>query len=168
MTDQPFALCLHAGDNVLVALRAVPPGTRLPGDVTAQEAVPAGHKIALRDLRRGDHMLRYAAEDDFGAPETAFNVCTFWLIEALALVERREEAREMFEAMLSHTTASGMLSEGRWTPGSSLVAKRPIASSGGPSPATIAPTLRWNSEKERCCSCSATVIASYCECICSI
>ena len=64
-----------------------------------------------RDLRRGDHMLRYAAEDDFGAPETAFNVCTFWLIEALALVERREEAREMFEAMLSHTTASGMLSE---------------------------------------------------------
>jgi len=64
-----------------------------------------------RDLRRGDHMLRYAAEDDFGAPETAFNVCTFWLIEALALVDRREEAREMFEAMLSHTTASGMLSE---------------------------------------------------------
>ncbi|MEQ8341215.1 MAG: altronate dehydratase family protein [Marinovum algicola] len=59
MTDQPFALCLHAGDNVLVALRAVPPGTRLPGDVTAQEAVPAGHKIALRDLRRGENILKY-------------------------------------------------------------------------------------------------------------
>ena len=33
-------------------------------------------------------MLRYAAEDDFGLPETAFNFCTFWLIEALHLVGR--------------------------------------------------------------------------------
>ncbi len=64
-----------------------------------------------RNLRRGDHMLRYAAEDDFGAPETAFNVCTFWLIEALALVGRRDEAREIFTSMLSHTTRSGLLSE---------------------------------------------------------
>ncbi len=62
-------------------------------------------------LRRGDFMLRYAAEDDFGLPETAFNVCTFWLIEALHLVGRSEEARELFETMLSHTTASGLLSE---------------------------------------------------------
>jgi GH15 family glucan-1,4-alpha-glucosidase len=64
-----------------------------------------------RELRRGDHMLRYAAEDDFGAPETAFNVCTFWLIEALHLTGRSEEARKMFEAMLEHTTQSGLLSE---------------------------------------------------------
>lgn len=62
-------------------------------------------------LRRGEHMLRYAAEDDFGAPETAFNICTFWLIEALALVGRKEEARGLFEAMLSHRTRSGLLSE---------------------------------------------------------
>jgi GH15 family glucan-1,4-alpha-glucosidase len=64
-----------------------------------------------RELRRGDHMLRYAAEDDFGAPETAFNVCTFWLIEALHLVGRDAEARVLFETMLSHTTRSGLLSE---------------------------------------------------------
>jgi len=62
-------------------------------------------------LRRGDHMLRYAAEDDFGAPETAFNVCTFWLIEALHLAGRSNEARALFETMLSHTTKSGLLSE---------------------------------------------------------
>ncbi|MXO95279.1 glycoside hydrolase family 15 protein [Erythrobacter aquimaris] len=64
-----------------------------------------------RDLRRGDHMLRYAAEDDFGAPETAFNVCTFWLIEALHLTGRSSEARDLFCAMLSHTTKSGLMSE---------------------------------------------------------
>lgn len=64
-----------------------------------------------KHLRRGDHMLRYAAEDDFGAPETAFNVCTFWLIEALHLAGRSDEARTLFETMLSHTTKSGLLSE---------------------------------------------------------
>ncbi|WP_068865786.1 glycoside hydrolase family 15 protein [Erythrobacter dokdonensis] len=64
-----------------------------------------------QQLRRGDFMLRYAAEDDFGAPETAFNVCTFWLIEALHLAGRSEEARRLFCTMLSHTTRSGLLSE---------------------------------------------------------
>jgi GH15 family glucan-1,4-alpha-glucosidase len=64
-----------------------------------------------RDLRRGEHMLRYAAEDDFGAPETAFNVCTLWLIEALHIAGRDAEARALFETMLGHTTRSGMLSE---------------------------------------------------------
>jgi len=64
-----------------------------------------------KELRRGEYMLRYAAEDDFGAPETAFNICTFWLIEALYLVGRNEEARALFNAMLSHTTHSGLLSE---------------------------------------------------------
>ncbi|MEE4199626.1 glycoside hydrolase family 15 protein [Erythrobacter sp.] len=64
-----------------------------------------------KHLRRGDHMLRYAAEDDFGAPETAFNVCTFWLIEALHLAGRDEEACALFRTMLSHTTKSGLLSE---------------------------------------------------------
>jgi len=64
-----------------------------------------------KHLRRGKHMLRYAAEDDFGAPETAFNVCTFWLIEALHLAGRSDEARTLFETMLSHMTRSGLLSE---------------------------------------------------------
>ena len=67
-------------------------------------------KLLERELRRGDHVLRYA-EDDFGKPETAFNFCTFWLIEALYLVGRREEARALFETMLARRTAAGLLSE---------------------------------------------------------
>lgn len=62
-------------------------------------------------LRRGSHMLRYATEDDFGLPATAFNVCTFWLIEALHVMGRTEEARSLFEEMLSRRTAAGLLSE---------------------------------------------------------
>jgi GH15 family glucan-1,4-alpha-glucosidase len=62
-------------------------------------------------LRRGDHMLRYVEPDDFGTPETAFNFCTFWLIEALHLCGRGEEARRMFESTLTRLTHSGLLSE---------------------------------------------------------
>ncbi|MCG2842611.1 glycoside hydrolase family 15 protein [Sandaracinobacter sp. RS1-74] len=62
-------------------------------------------------LRRGDHMLRYIEPDDFGQPETAFNFCTFWLIEALHLSGRTEEARRLFETTLERLTASGLLSE---------------------------------------------------------
>ena len=64
-----------------------------------------------RGLRRGSHMLRYAAEDDFGLPKTAFNVCTFWLIEALNYTGRHEDARVLFEEMLSRRTVAGLLSE---------------------------------------------------------
>jgi GH15 family glucan-1,4-alpha-glucosidase len=62
-------------------------------------------------LRRGTFMLRYAIPDDFGMPRTAFNFCTFWLIEALHLSGRSEEARALFEEMLSRRTAAGLLSE---------------------------------------------------------
>ncbi|WP_188945710.1 glycoside hydrolase family 15 protein, partial [Polymorphobacter multimanifer] len=62
-------------------------------------------------LRRGSHMLRYATEDDFGLSHTAFNVCTFWLIEALHFTGRDADARALFEEMLSRCTAAGLLSE---------------------------------------------------------
>jgi GH15 family glucan-1,4-alpha-glucosidase len=64
-----------------------------------------------KGLRRGEHMLRYAAEDDFGLPETAFNFCTFWLIEALSVVGRPDEARALYERMLERLTPAGLLSE---------------------------------------------------------
>jgi GH15 family glucan-1,4-alpha-glucosidase len=64
-----------------------------------------------RELRRGEHMLRYAAEDDFGLPQTAFNFCTFWLIETLHLTGRSDEARALYERMLERLTPAGLLSE---------------------------------------------------------
>jgi GH15 family glucan-1,4-alpha-glucosidase len=71
----------------------------------------ATFKALEKDLRRGKHLLRYSERDDFGTPETAFNFCTFWYIEALALVGRKEEARELFEEMLARRTSAGLLSE---------------------------------------------------------
>ena len=64
-----------------------------------------------KELRSGPYLFRYKSEDDFGAPETAFNICTFWYINALASVGRRDEARELFDNMLAHRTSLGLLSE---------------------------------------------------------
>ena len=49
--------------------------------------------------------------DDFGAPETAFNFCTFWFIEGLHLIGETEEARRLFEQMLQRRNHAGLLSE---------------------------------------------------------
>jgi GH15 family glucan-1,4-alpha-glucosidase len=64
-----------------------------------------------RDLKKGPYLFRYVEPDDFGAPETAFNFCTFWFIEALHQNGRDAEARVLFEDMLSRRTAAGLLSE---------------------------------------------------------
>jgi GH15 family glucan-1,4-alpha-glucosidase len=64
-----------------------------------------------KTLRRGDHLYRYAVEDDFGTPQTAFNICTFWFIDALAAVGRQAEARQLFENMLDSRNHLGLLSE---------------------------------------------------------
>jgi GH15 family glucan-1,4-alpha-glucosidase len=64
-----------------------------------------------RDLRDGDWLYRYRHRDDFGRPETAFTICAFWYVNALALAGRREEAREHFERLLAHRTRLGLLSE---------------------------------------------------------
>jgi len=62
-------------------------------------------------LRRGMHLFRYGNEDDFGVPENAFNICTFWYIDALAAVGREDEARTLFENMLACRNHVGLLSE---------------------------------------------------------
>lgn len=64
-----------------------------------------------RVLCDGPYMRRYEARDDFGVPETAFNVCSFWRVDALARIGRQAEAREIFEAMLACCNPLGLLSE---------------------------------------------------------
>lgn len=64
-----------------------------------------------KELKRGNHLMRYVAPDDFGKPHTAFTICTFWYVDALAAVGRKEEAREIFETLLASRNHLGMLSE---------------------------------------------------------
>ena len=62
-------------------------------------------------LRRGDLLLRYDVEDDFGLMHTAFMICGFWYVDALNAIGRKEEARELFERILSLRNSFGLFSE---------------------------------------------------------
>lgn len=56
-------------------------------------------------------MYRYKAEDDFGVPTSSFTICIFWLIDALYMIGEKEEARELFENMISYSNHLGLYSE---------------------------------------------------------
>jgi GH15 family glucan-1,4-alpha-glucosidase len=82
------------------------------GFIRADDARMIGTLRAIeRVLVRDGQALRYAHADDFGAPENAFTIATFWYIEALARVSRIADARALFEKMLTLRTRAGLLSE---------------------------------------------------------
>ncbi|MBN2767340.1 MAG: glycoside hydrolase family 15 protein [Paludibacteraceae bacterium] len=56
-------------------------------------------------------MYRYNSEDDFGKPTSAFTICTFWMVRALYVVGRHEEARMIFDKLLSYSNHLGLFSE---------------------------------------------------------
>jgi GH15 family glucan-1,4-alpha-glucosidase len=98
------------GDSLDASLLLMP---RL-GFLEADDPRFAGTVAAMeRDLRHGDFVYRYVERDDFGYPENAFLVCTFWYIEALAAMggTRREEARVLFEKVLAARNRHGLLAE---------------------------------------------------------
>jgi GH15 family glucan-1,4-alpha-glucosidase len=82
------------------------------GFLSAEDPRFAGTVTAIeRELRHGDFIFRYAEADDYGVPENAFLVCTFWYIYALAALGRSEEARDLFEKLLSRRSLHGLLAE---------------------------------------------------------
>lgn len=82
------------------------------GFLPADDSRFAGTVNAIgRDLMRDGFVYRYVEPDDFGPPENAFLVCTFWYIDALAAIGRREEARALFERVLAYRNPLGLLAE---------------------------------------------------------
>ncbi|MBF0384721.1 MAG: glycoside hydrolase family 15 protein [Candidatus Omnitrophica bacterium] len=69
-------------------------------------------EATMKHLLRDGFVMRYTAEDEFGVPQNAFIICTFWLINALFLIRREKEAREMFDEVIKHANSFGLLSEG--------------------------------------------------------
>jgi GH15 family glucan-1,4-alpha-glucosidase len=64
-----------------------------------------------RELRHGDLVFRYRHDDDFGTPRTAFTVCAFWYVNALAATGQVDEAREHFDRLVARRNPLGLLSE---------------------------------------------------------
>jgi GH15 family glucan-1,4-alpha-glucosidase len=67
-----------------------------------------------RRLMHDGFLLRYpigTGVDGLAGGESAFLICTFWLADNLALTDRRTEAEELFERMLSLRNDVGLLCE---------------------------------------------------------
>lgn len=71
------------------------------------------HLKALEsELLAKDYLFyRYKHQDDFGVPETTFLICAFWYIEALACVNRLDEAIEGFETLIKYCNHLNLFSE---------------------------------------------------------
>ncbi len=64
-----------------------------------------------KKLCRDGLMYRYRNPDDFGEPSSAFTVCSFWMVKALAAIGRRADARAMFENLLACANPHGLYGE---------------------------------------------------------
>lgn len=50
---------INENDNVAITVNAIPSGTIVMEDITANQDIPQGHKIALSDIKEGEAIVRY-------------------------------------------------------------------------------------------------------------
>lgn len=65
----------------------------------------------LKDLDLHGWIKRYRIDDGFGEPAVAFTLCSFWMIEALGVLGRTDEARALMERTRTVKSPLGLLSE---------------------------------------------------------
>ncbi|ANM28404.1 glycoside hydrolase [Acidobacteria bacterium Mor1] len=63
------------------------------------------------ELSRDELIFRYKNADDFGMPRSAFGVCSFWMVKALAAIGRKRDARKRFEKLLTLGNRHGLYGE---------------------------------------------------------
>ena len=56
-------------------------------------------------------MLRYKHADDFGDTTSAFSICSFWWVEALAMMGEVDEAVALFRKLEKYANPLGLFSE---------------------------------------------------------
>ncbi len=95
-------------------------------------------------LMQNGWLMRYRDDDGLGLPASAFLLCTFWLIEALAIVGRPSEARDLMQAARAMESPLGLISEDYDTMARRLTGNFPQAYSHvGLIRAAFAASPRW-------------------------
>jgi altronate hydrolase len=60
LIEQARVIQLNRSDDVVIACQDIPAGTRLDEfRLTVRDAIPAGHKVAIRDILAGEPVRRY-------------------------------------------------------------------------------------------------------------
>jgi len=62
-------------------------------------------------LTQNGLVYRYCTDDGIAGGEATFALCSFWLVDALALQGRLDEATELFERVIGYANDVGLLSE---------------------------------------------------------
>ena len=62
-------------------------------------------------LTHNSWLMRYRDDDGLGATTVAFLICTFWLIEALVLIDRQDDARALMDQTVGIQSPLGLLAE---------------------------------------------------------
>lgn len=65
----------------------------------------------LRDLRDDGTVRRYVTDDGIPGTEGGMHLCTGWLVEALIMVGRVEEARVLFQCLTNCAGVTGVMTE---------------------------------------------------------
>ncbi|MFJ2778202.1 glycoside hydrolase family 15 protein [Kitasatospora sp. NPDC087315] len=110
----------YGGRELDAALLLIPRVGFLPAD---DKRVIGTIEAVQRELSTVDgFVLRYPTHDENGANvdgltghEGAFLACSFWLADALAMIGRAPEARELFDKLLALRNDVGLLAE-EWDP----------------------------------------------------
>jgi len=64
-----------------------------------------------KELRTGDVVYRYRGHDGLSGDEGAFFITSFWLVEAMLVVGRLDEAEALFESLVSKSNDVGLYAE---------------------------------------------------------
>ncbi|WP_432381893.1 galactarate dehydratase [Duganella sp. P38] len=69
--NTPRYILMHDNDNVAIVVNdgGLPAGAVFPNGLSLLEAVPQGHKVALRDLKAGDRVIRYNVTIGFASKD---------------------------------------------------------------------------------------------------
>jgi GH15 family glucan-1,4-alpha-glucosidase len=62
-------------------------------------------------LTHNGWLMRYRENDGLGEPTVAFVLCTFWLIEALVLIDRQADARTLMDRACGILSPLGLMAE---------------------------------------------------------
>lgn len=78
-------------------------------------------KLTVEEIRKGlslgieDHntgfLYRYTRADDFGNPQSAFLICSFWLVQALAKLGKKEDAMRVLRSAQAAANHLGLFAE---------------------------------------------------------
>ncbi|MGH2533482.1 MAG: glycoside hydrolase family 15 protein [Thermomicrobiales bacterium] len=68
-------------------------------------------ELIQRELQQDGLVHRYRTDDNLPGGEGAFSICTYWLIDCLTALGRIDEAKAIFDRMLTYASDLGLFAE---------------------------------------------------------